>query len=66
MSKAEATHYLSDRDMAARYRTKSRATIWRWIRTAGLPKPVQLSPGCTRWRLSDVEEWESKRPGAAS
>jgi prophage regulatory protein len=27
----------------------SQATVWRWIKTVpGFPKPVKLSPGCTR------------------
>lgn len=25
------------------------------------PKPVRLSPGCTRWRISDIEAWESAK-----
>ena len=54
--------YLSDRDLAARYRI-TRASIWRWIDTRALPKPIQFSPGCTRWRLSDLERWETQKIG---
>lgn len=53
--------YVSDRDLAKRYK-KSRATIWRWLATLGFPAPVKLSPGCTRWRLSEVEAWEERQP----
>ena len=49
--------YLSDSKLAERY-SSSRATIWRWVAQGKYPKPVKLSPGCTRWRLSDVIEWE--------
>lgn len=34
----------------------SRATIWRWVKAGILPKPVKLSPGTTRWKLSEVEQ----------
>ena len=52
--------YLSDRDLATRYGA-SRATIWRWVPNRGFPKPIRFSPGCTRWKLSDVEAWESRQ-----
>ena len=54
------TIYLSDRGLALRYET-SRATIWRWVRGAGLPSPIKLSSGCTRWKLSEIEQWEMAR-----
>lgn len=52
--------YLSDKRIAERYEV-SRATIWRWVQAGRLPKPVKLSPGCTRWKSSDVEAWEAKQ-----
>ena len=52
--------YLSDRQLAMRYGV-SRATIWRWPDARGFPTPIKLSPGCTRWRLSDVIQWETAR-----
>lgn len=57
--------YLSDKDVALRYGVTPN-TIWRWSRTdPDFPKPVQLTPGCTRWMLADLEAWEaSKRPVA--
>jgi prophage regulatory protein len=54
------TKYLRDTDVAARYGT-SRPTIWRWTAAGRFPAPVKLSPGCTRWRLSDIEEWEASK-----
>jgi prophage regulatory protein len=33
----------------------SEATIWRWLKTrSDFPRPVKLSPGCTRFRLQDL------------
>lgn len=55
--------YLTDRQVAERYKT-GRATPWRWIKS-GFPKPIKLSPGCTRWKLSDLEAWEQARGRAA-
>lgn len=52
--------YLTDRDVAARYRV-GRATPWRWANEGTFPKPVKLTPGCTRWRLADIQKWESSR-----
>ncbi|EYD75855.1 phage transcriptional regulator, AlpA [Rubellimicrobium mesophilum DSM 19309] len=52
--------YLSDKQVAQRFAV-TRPTIWRWARAADFPKPVSLSPGCTRWRLADVEAWEAAR-----
>jgi len=56
--------YLSDIQLANRFST-SRATIWRWVATEKLPKPVKLSQGCTRWKLANIEEWEKAREEAA-
>ncbi|MBT5268252.1 MAG: AlpA family phage regulatory protein [Candidatus Marinimicrobia bacterium] len=52
--------YQSDKQVAYRF-VVSRATIWRWVKEGKFPKPVKLSPGCTRWKLSDVEQWEAAR-----
>lgn len=50
--------YLSDKAVAARYES-SRATIWRWVKEGKLPRPVKLASGTTRWKLSDLQSWES-------
>ncbi|WP_434614718.1 helix-turn-helix transcriptional regulator [Tabrizicola sp. M-4] len=51
--------------LAARYGVH-RATLWRWAKTdPTFPKPVSLTPGCTRWRLSEIEAWEASKLQAA-
>lgn len=52
--------YVRDLDLARRY-SVSRASIWRWTASGRLPQPVRLSPACTRWRLSEVEQLEAER-----
>lgn len=52
--------YLSDSQVAARY-SVGRCSVWRWARRPDFPKPVKLSPGCTRWRLADLKQWEAER-----
>lgn len=52
--------FLSAREVAERYDV-SLATIWRWPDSLpNFPKPVRLSPGCTRWRLSELERFEAQ------
>ena len=51
--------YLSDKQVAARYGV-TRVTVWRWSKEGTFPVPVHLSSGCTRWLLSDLENWESR------
>lgn len=56
-----AETYLSDVQIAARYGVH-RTTPWGWVKTdPHFPKPLKLSPGCTRWKLSEVEAWEETR-----
>ena len=55
--------YLSDKQISERYNI-SRGTVWNWLRDGKLPKPVKLSSACTRWRLSDLEQWEEQRESA--
>ncbi|KPQ16483.1 MAG: transcriptional regulator, AlpA family [Rhodobacteraceae bacterium HLUCCO18] len=58
--------FLSDRQVAERY-SVHRGTPWRWMKSdPSFPKPIELSPGCTRWRLSDLEAWEQAKGGAAA
>lgn len=57
--------YLSDLQLAARY-SVNRITIWRWQRTnQSFPRSVTLSPGCTRWKLSEIEAWEAAQAEVA-
>jgi len=57
--------YLTDRDLARRY-SVCRQTIWRWATKGSLPAPIQLSPGCTRWRLDLIEQRDAERGGEAA
>jgi|APLak6261699311_1056244.scaffolds.fasta_scaffold05438_2 predicted DNA-binding transcriptional regulator AlpA len=53
--------YLSDSQIATRYGV-SRQTVWRWASNdPKFPSCTKLSPGCTRWKLSDLEAWESAK-----
>lgn len=51
--------YFTVEEVADRYRV-STATIWRWKRDGDFPRAVKVGPGCTRWRLNDIIEHESK------
>lgn len=56
--------YLADKDLANRLAI-SRQTIWRLVKAdPKFPKPVKLSAGCTRWRLSEVEAWAAQKRSA--
>lgn len=58
--------YLSDLQVAARYGVH-RSTPWRWAKAVpGFPAPVTLSPGCTRWLLSDLLRWEASKAKATT
>jgi len=48
------------REVAQRH-SVSVSTIWRWVNKGQFPKPIKLSPGCTRWRISDIQEWEASK-----
>tara|TARA_R110000751_G_scaffold137830_3_gene241308 strand:+ start:1532 stop:1729 length:198 start_codon:yes stop_codon:yes gene_type:complete len=51
--------YLSVKEVAARY-SVSVNSVWRWTsQRDDFPKPIKLGLGCTRWRLSDLEAFES-------
>lgn len=57
--------YLSDIKLSARLGVH-RATPWRWANEdPTFPKPIKLSPGCTRWKLSEIEVWEAAKNAAA-
>jgi predicted DNA-binding transcriptional regulator AlpA len=60
---AVSPQYLSVRELSARFNVGV-ATIWRWAAAGGVfPKPVQLSAGTTRWRLSEVQAFEEQLGG---
>ncbi|MAU53197.1 MAG: AlpA family transcriptional regulator [Roseovarius sp.] len=62
-----AEQYLSDEQLGERYGV-NRVSIWRWHRERpDFPRVIKLTPGCARWRLSEIEAWEaSKAERAAS
>jgi prophage regulatory protein len=51
--------YLSVDQVAERYGL-SADTIWRWKRNGKFPASVRIGPNCTRWRMSDLIEHESR------
>lgn len=52
--------WVSDVYLGRRF-SVARQTIWAWIRSQNFPHPKKLSPGCTRWRMADILEWESQQ-----
>lgn len=58
-----AEHYLSVIQISDRYGVHP-STPWRWAKTdPNFPKPVKLSPQCSRWNLSEIEAWETAKAG---
>ncbi len=58
--------YLSDRQIGERFGVHH-LTARRWVREdPTFPRPVKLSLGCTRWRLSEIEAWEALKAKAGA
>ena len=58
--------FLSDAQIAARYGVH-RKTPWRWAKSdPTFPKPIAITPGCTRWKLSEIEAWEAQRSNSVA
>ena len=50
--------FLTDRQVGERYGVHY-LTPRRWVKVdPTFPRPVKLSPGCTRWKLSALQKWE--------
>jgi len=46
----------------AAYLTVTPPTVWRYVRVdPTFPRPIKLSPGCTRWCADEVESWFDAR-----
>lgn len=42
-----------------------RGTPWRWVENGqSFCKPLNLSPGCTRWKLAEIEICEAHKKAA--
>lgn len=41
----------------------SRATVYRLIAAGSFPKPVHVTPRCSRWRSDEVAAWSCKQQG---
>ena len=58
--------YLTDRDLGQRYKVHH-LTPRRWLKEdATFPRPVKLTAGCCRWKLSEIEAWEAAKAGKAA
>ncbi len=52
--------FLSDHEVARRFEV-SRATVWRWhASNEFFPQSIQISPGTTRWALSELMAFEAR------
>lgn len=63
-TQSAASGYVSDKFLADRFEV-SRATWWRWVREGNAPKPYRFTSQCTRWKLSEVLDWEASREQTA-
>jgi prophage regulatory protein len=53
--------YLADTTLAKRYGI-SRNSVWRWHRERpDFPRAIKLSTNCTRWKLSEIADWEASQ-----
>ena len=53
--------FLSVKQISARYNVGV-ASVWRWASDEHnkFPKAVCLTKGCSRWKLSSLEQWEKE------
>ncbi len=59
----EITEALISRTELARRLNLTRDTLLRWAKIGHGPTPVKLSPGCIRYRPSEVKEFLESRTG---
>jgi prophage regulatory protein len=60
----EGLRYVSVKYTARRFGVKPQ-TIWVWLREGRFPKSVKFGEHVTRWRISDLDEWERKQRSKA-
>jgi prophage regulatory protein len=56
--------FLTVGQVADRYGV-STDSIWRWKRDGAFPKPFRVGPNCTRWRVSDLIDYDRTLKHAA-
>lgn len=61
-SLSDAVEYFSDRTLAERWEV-CRDTVWRWSKDGKIPRPIKLVNNTTRWRRSDIQDWEFDQEG---
>lgn len=54
------TPYLSRNDVMQRYHLKSAATIYRWMRDIGFPRPVKFGRR-SLWLVTDIEAFDKRQ-----
>ena len=59
----ENERYVSVVTLCQRYEV-TRPTVWRWVREGLLPEPYRFNSHVTRWRLSEVLDYENKKLAA--
>lgn len=47
--------FMSSKDVAA-YFNISQSTVWRWVRSDLLPKPINITSHCVRWPASVIHQ----------
>ena len=59
----EDERFLNVQQVADRYAVSTQ-TIWRWSKETdrSFPRPVGVSLGTSRWRLSELKEFEATLP----
>jgi len=53
---------LALKDVAAQLRVGPR-TVQRMVKAGEFPRPIPLSPGCSRWTQADLDAWLDARRG---
>ena len=52
--------FLDIHAVASRYDVKP-ATVWAWMSQGRIPQPMRITPGCSRWSLDDLKDWENQK-----
>ena len=50
-------------DLREHYRIP-RTTAYRWMKSVGFPRPIQLTSKCVRFKRAEVDAWIKARPPA--